>query len=98
MATIDCPDCHGMVSELAVTCPHCGRPMGASPINNASQPVPVTSVEQAPSHAADSISTGVAVGILKVIGVLLLCGLAAAAIVRGCETYREQERMIPPGY
>jgi len=22
-----CPDCHGRVSRLAPTCPHCGRPL-----------------------------------------------------------------------
>ena len=27
MAIIACPDCDGTVSELAQSCPHCGRPM-----------------------------------------------------------------------
>lgn len=26
MATINCPDCGGTVSELAEKCPHCARP------------------------------------------------------------------------
>lgn len=26
MAAIECPDCSGTVSNVAETCPHCGRP------------------------------------------------------------------------
>lgn len=29
MPTIKCPDCHGLVSDQAPACPHCGRPMKA---------------------------------------------------------------------
>ena len=29
MALIDCWECAGQVSELAVACPHCGAPQGA---------------------------------------------------------------------
>ena len=28
MALTTCPDCRGTVSDIAVACPHCGRPMG----------------------------------------------------------------------
>jgi hypothetical protein len=31
MALIECPDCHGQVSDLAPACPHCGRPLAPTP-------------------------------------------------------------------
>ena len=31
MGTVPCPDCGREVSEIAPSCPHCGRPLGASP-------------------------------------------------------------------
>lgn len=27
MASFQCPDCQGVVSDQAAACPHCGRPM-----------------------------------------------------------------------
>ena len=30
MALISCPDCSGRISDTAVSCPHCGRPMRLS--------------------------------------------------------------------
>ena len=28
MGLLECPDCNGRVSDIAPTCPHCGRPFG----------------------------------------------------------------------
>jgi hypothetical protein len=71
MALVKCPDCGSEVSELAPTCPKCGRPIGSIPIKK--QVEISTASEKATSKPALKKVINIAAGIfllLVVYGVL----------------------------
>lgn len=68
MALLRCPDCEGKVSDLAPSCPHCGRPApfdipsdeddaGHTVSTPQPQPAPAPAPASAPAPAPDDLST-----------------------------------------
>lgn len=76
MALIACPDCGGQVSDQALACPHCGRPL---------QTVPSLQVLRREAHTLQSLAKGC--GCLVILFALGL-GVLAYLVLRGVVDWR----------